>query len=71
MSNTQQKQFEPIGPPLTDLPQDMISLARQIVRDCSRPGRYIIFLDVPQHPKQMRTAVIAKHELITTMEMKR
>lgn len=67
MSNSQT--FPPIGPP--DLPREMVSLARQIVRDCSAPGRYIIFLDIPTYPNQPKTAVIAKQETIRLMEMKR
>lgn len=69
MSYTQQKPLPPIGPP--DLPQDIISLARQIVRDCVSPGRYAIFLDVPHYPSQPKTALIVKQETIRMIEMKR
>lgn len=56
---------------ITDIPSDMISLARQIIRDCHAPGRYIIFLDIPHYPNQPKTAVIAKQEIIRAVDMKR
>ena len=47
-----------------DLPPWLIRLARQVVRDCHRPGVYAIILTVPYHGRRKPTATIAKVETI-------
>ena len=52
-----------------DLPDWLIQLARQIGRDCGRPGTYTITIDVPDHRRAPRVVNIARMEKIRQMEM--
>lgn len=53
-----------------DLPPSLISLVRQIARDCAAPGRYTITLEVPPHRGRPRTAVISRLERIRILEIR-
>ncbi len=53
-----------------DLPPWLRKLARQIARDCSRPGTYTITLIVPDHKRAPRIAEIDKVEAIRQMKIK-
>lgn len=52
-----------------DLPHWLRSLARQIARDCSRPGTYVITLEVPDHKRAPRIIEIDKLEAIRRMKL--
>lgn len=56
-------------PNSADLPHWLIRLARQIARDCSRPGTYTITLEVPAHKRAPRIIKIARSEAIRQMEV--
>lgn len=56
-------------PNSTDLPPWLVSLARQIARDCSRPGTYTITVVVPDHKRAPRIIKIDKTEAIRQMEI--
>jgi hypothetical protein len=51
-----------------DLPPWLLSLARQIARDCSRAGTYTITLEVPHHKRSPRIIRIDKVEAIRQWE---
>jgi hypothetical protein len=53
-----------------DLPPALVSLVRQIARDCAAPGRYTITLEVPDHKRRPRTAEISRVERIRILEIK-
>jgi len=57
------------SPNSADLPPWLRSLARQIARDCSRPGTYTITLEVPHHKRAPRIIRIDKTEAIRRMEV--
>ena len=57
-------------PNANDLPPWLLSLARQIARDCGRPGTYLITLEVPHYKRAPRIIQIDKTEAITRMEIK-
>lgn len=58
------------SPNSADLPPWLLSLARQMARDCSRPGTYTITLVVPDHNRAPRIIKIDKTEAIRRMEIK-
>ncbi len=68
MSNLPQSPLPAIGPP--DLPRYMISLARQIIRDCHSPGHYIVLLDIPPSSNQPQMATIIRQETIRVVDFK-
>lgn len=51
-------------PNSADLPHWLQRLARQIARDCARPGTYTITLIVSEHKRAARIADIDKVEAI-------
>jgi hypothetical protein len=53
-----------------DLPPALVSLVRQIARDCAAPGVYLITLEVPHHKRGARTAEISRLERIRILELK-
>lgn len=52
-----------------DLPPWLRRLARQIARDCGRPGTYTITLVVPDHKRSPRIVDIDKVEAIRRMKI--
>jgi len=44
----------------SDLPPDILHLARRLTRDCKGPGTYIITLKIDADPRQRLTADIDK-----------
>jgi hypothetical protein len=57
------------SPNSADLPDWLISLARQIARDCAHPGTYTITLDVPHQKRAPRIIQIDKTEAIRRMKI--
>jgi hypothetical protein len=53
-----------------DLPPALVSLVRQIARDCAAPGRYAILLEVPNHKGRPGTAEISRLERIRILEIR-
>lgn len=51
-----------------DLPDWMISLSRQLIRDCRAPGDYTISFTIDDHRHRIHTAVISRVEKIRVME---
>lgn len=45
------------GTRLTDLPPWAISLMRQLLRDCHRPGEYNVRLEIHDHPCRVRVQI--------------
>ena len=52
-----------------DLPPWLRSLARQVARDCARPGTYTITLVVPEHKRSPRIVDIARVETIRRYQL--
>lgn len=52
-----------------DLPPSLVSLVRQIARDCAAPGRYTIVLEVPDHKGRPGLAEISRLERIRVLEI--
>lgn len=52
-----------------DLPPALVSLVRQIARDCAAPGIYIITLEVPPHKRHPRKAEISRVERIRILRI--
>ncbi len=53
--------LSPSTPP-TDLPDEIITLARALMRKCRTPGRYTVEFTITSHKFKIDTAVIAKIE---------
>ena len=53
---------------IRDLPEWAIALMRVMVRDCRAPGRYMIEVEVPQHPKNGRSIEISRVETIRRLD---
>ena len=54
-----------------DLPAWLVSLARQLARDCGSPGRYQIEFSVPHYPGEDVDVLIAKLEIVRKYRSKR
>lgn len=48
----------------TDLPPALLSLFRQVARDCRAPGTYTICLTIPHYPASEMEATISRLETI-------
>jgi len=52
---------------LNDLPEEVVSLARMLVRTCRTPGEYTIQFTVSDHKLRVTTAVIARVEKLRVL----
>ena len=55
----------------SDLPPWLLSLARQMARDCARPGTYHITLTVPPHGREPIPATIYLCEALSRRTYRR
>ncbi len=51
-----------------DLPAWVVSLGRAVVRDCRRPGRYVVEFEVSDHKSRVKVVVVARVETLRRLE---
>ena len=53
----------------TDIPPELLTLARHIARSCRTPGTYTLTFTVSPHKARIATAQITKQETIRTLTL--